>query len=143
MFSKTYETDMNIKSTFLRTCKLEFSGIFHFLLLWAILLVSRTVISIHCCAVWYLWSHWGPLTVFCCSGRLCEVSLSPSGCELLHCENNAPCVESDGSAACQCLSGFGGPLCEKLLSVNFIDRDSYLLLSDVKNWPQTNITLQV
>uniref|UniRef100_A0A8C2ADF9 Slit homolog 1b (Drosophila) n=1 Tax=Cyprinus carpio TaxID=7962 RepID=A0A8C2ADF9_CYPCA len=78
------------------------------------------------------------------SGRLCEVSLrAPAGCELLLCENGAPCVESDGTAACQCLSGFGGPRCEKLLSVNFIDRDSYLLLTDVKNWPQTNITLQV
>ncbi|XP_077083125.1 slit homolog 1b isoform X2 [Siphateles boraxobius] len=78
------------------------------------------------------------------SGRLCEASLSPaSGCELLLCENDAPCVESDGTAVCQCLSGFGGPSCEKILSVNFIDRDSYLLLSDVKNWPQTNITLQV
>uniref|UniRef100_A0A8C1M324 Slit homolog 1b (Drosophila) n=1 Tax=Cyprinus carpio TaxID=7962 RepID=A0A8C1M324_CYPCA len=78
------------------------------------------------------------------SGRLCEVSLrAPAGCELLLCENGAPCVESDGTAACQCLSGFGGPRCEKLLSVNFIDRDSYLLLTDVKNRPQTNITLQV
>ncbi|XP_056614638.1 slit homolog 1b isoform X1 [Triplophysa dalaica] len=77
------------------------------------------------------------------SGRLCEVSLSPSGCELLHCENGAPCAESEGGAVCQCLPGFGGPQCEKLLSVNFIDRDSYLLLSDLKNWPQTNITLQV
>lgn len=92
------------------------------------------------CAVCFLGSHW----VFGCSGRLCEASLSPpSGCELLLCENGAPCVESDGTAVCQCLSGFGGPSCEKLLSVNFIDRDSYLLLSDVKNWPQTNITLQV
>ncbi|KAI2642989.1 hypothetical protein H4Q32_028902 [Labeo rohita] len=78
------------------------------------------------------------------SGRLCEVSLSaPAGCELLLCENGAPCVESGGTAACQCLPGFGGPHCEKLLSVNFIDRDSYLLLDDVKNRPQTNITLQL
>ncbi|RXN39615.1 slit -like protein [Labeo rohita] len=82
--------------------------------------------------------------LLCVSGRLCEVSLSaPAGCELLLCENGAPCVESGGTAACQCLPGFGGPHCEKLLSVNFIDRDSYLLLDDVKNRPQTNITLQV
>uniref|UniRef100_A0A9J8AHW5 Slit homolog 1b (Drosophila) n=1 Tax=Cyprinus carpio carpio TaxID=630221 RepID=A0A9J8AHW5_CYPCA len=78
------------------------------------------------------------------SGRLCEVSLgAPAGCEQLLCENGAPCVERGGTAACQCLPGFGGPRCEKLLSVNFIDRDSYLLLSDLKNRPQTNITLQV
>ncbi|XP_051979759.1 slit homolog 1 protein-like isoform X2 [Xyrauchen texanus] len=77
------------------------------------------------------------------SGRLCEVALSLSGCELVHCDNGAPCAESEGGAFCQCLPGFGGPRCEKLLSVNFIDRDSYLLLSEVKHWPQTNITLQV
>ncbi len=82
----------------------------------------------------------------CClvAAVVCEVSLlAPEGCEQLLCENGAPCVESASTAACQCLPGFGGPHCEKLLSVNFIDRDSYLLLNNVKNRPQTNITLQV
>uniref|UniRef100_A0A673AQ51 Slit homolog 1a (Drosophila) n=1 Tax=Sphaeramia orbicularis TaxID=375764 RepID=A0A673AQ51_9TELE len=78
------------------------------------------------------------------SGQLCEVSPSPmSLCELADCQNNAPCVERGGRALCQCPPEFGGPRCEKLVSVNFIDRDSYLLLSDLKNWPQANITLQV
>ncbi len=82
--------------------------------------------------------------LFGVSGRLCEVTLSaPEDCEQLLCENSAACVESTGTAACLCLPGFDGPRCEKLLSVNFIDRDSYLLLNDVKNRPQTNITLQV
>lgn len=66
-----------------------------------------------------------------------------SVCELADCQNNAPCVERGGRALCQCPPEFGGPRCEKLVSVNFVDRDSYLLLSDLKNWPQANITLQV
>lgn len=79
-----------------------------------------------------------------CSGQLCEVPPSPlSLCELADCQNNAPCVERGGRALCQCPPEFGGPRCEKLVSVNFVDRDSYLLLSDLKNWPQANITLQV
>ncbi|XP_030235556.1 slit homolog 1a [Gadus morhua] len=78
------------------------------------------------------------------SGQLCEAPPSArSLCELADCQNGAPCVERGGRALCQCLPGFGGPRCEKLVSVNFIDRDSYLLLSDLKNWPQANITLQV
>lgn len=79
-----------------------------------------------------------------CSGQLCEVPPSLlSLCELADCQNNAPCVERGGRALCQCPPEFGGPRCEKLVSVNFVDRDSYLLLSDLKNWPQANITLQV
>ncbi|CAB1338497.1 unnamed protein product, partial [Coregonus sp. 'balchen'] len=78
------------------------------------------------------------------SGQLCEVPPSPrSLCDLADCQNGAPCVERAGRALCQCLPGFGGPRCEKLVSVNFVDRNSYLLLSDLKNWPQANITLQV
>uniref|UniRef100_A0A669D5W5 Slit homolog 1 protein n=1 Tax=Oreochromis niloticus TaxID=8128 RepID=A0A669D5W5_ORENI len=78
------------------------------------------------------------------SGQLCEVPPSLlSLCERADCQNNAPCVERGGRALCQCPPEFGGPRCEKLVSVNFIDRDSYLLLSDLKNWPQANITLQV
>jgi len=86
----------------------------------------------------------GPSSLSLYSGQLCEVLPSPlSLCELADCQNNAPCVERGGRALCQCPPEFGGPSCEKLVSVNFIDRDSYLLLSDLKNWPQANITLQV
>uniref|UniRef100_A0AAY4CDW9 Slit homolog 1 protein n=1 Tax=Denticeps clupeoides TaxID=299321 RepID=A0AAY4CDW9_9TELE len=78
------------------------------------------------------------------SGQLCEVPPTPrSPCDLADCQNDAPCIERGGRALCQCLPGFGGSRCEKLVGVNFVDRDSYLLLSDMKNWPQANITLQV
>uniref|UniRef100_A0A8K9UQM2 Slit homolog 1b (Drosophila) n=1 Tax=Oncorhynchus mykiss TaxID=8022 RepID=A0A8K9UQM2_ONCMY len=78
------------------------------------------------------------------SGVLCEVPPPPpSPCERARCQNSAPCVDRGGTALCQCLPGFEGVRCEKLVSVNFVNRDSYLQLSDLKNWPQANITLQV
>ncbi|KAM6972404.1 slit homolog 1 protein-like [Aplochiton taeniatus] len=78
------------------------------------------------------------------SGKLCEVPPPrPKPCQLAQCQNGAPCVETAGTAVCQCLPGFEGPRCQKLVSVNFVDRDSYVQLSELKNWPQANITLQV
>uniref|UniRef100_A0AAZ1Y0I8 Slit homolog 1b (Drosophila) n=1 Tax=Oreochromis aureus TaxID=47969 RepID=A0AAZ1Y0I8_OREAU len=78
------------------------------------------------------------------SGEFCEVALpAPLRCQLAQCQNGALCEEKLGTAVCQCLPGFEGQNCEKLVSVNFVDRDSYVQLQDVKNWPQTNITLQV
>ena len=35
-------------------------------------------------------------------------------------------MDQGNGPVCQCLPGFGGPECEKLLSVNFVDRDTYL-----------------
>lgn len=82
--------------------------------------------------------------LFPLSGEFCEVGLRPpSPCQLAQCQNGAPCVEKMGTAVCQCLPGFEGQSCEKLVSVNFVDRDSYVQLQDIKNWPQANITLQV
>ena len=52
-------------------------------------------------------------------------------------------MERGARALCQCLPGFGGPKCEKLLSVNFVDRDTYLQFTDLQDWPRANITLQV
>lgn len=84
---------------------------------------------------------------FHCSGQLCEIpphgSLQPSACEKAECQNGASCVELGSRILCQCLPGFGGPKCEKLLSVNFVDRDTYLQFTDLQNWPSANITLQV
>uniref|UniRef100_A0A8C6NSN4 Slit homolog 1b (Drosophila) n=1 Tax=Nothobranchius furzeri TaxID=105023 RepID=A0A8C6NSN4_NOTFU len=78
------------------------------------------------------------------SGEYCEVvPPPPSPCQLAPCQNGAPCDEKQGTAVCQCPPGFEGQSCEKLVSVNFVDRDSYVQLQDVKNWPQSNITLQV
>ncbi|XP_023255154.1 slit homolog 1 protein-like [Seriola lalandi dorsalis] len=78
------------------------------------------------------------------SGEFCDAALAPpSPCQLAECQNGAPCVEKTGAAVCQCLPGFEGQSCEKLVGVNFVNRDSYVQLQDVKNWPQANITLQV
>lgn len=81
------------------------------------------------------------------SGQLCEMPPHTAGqpglCELAECQNGAPCVERGARALCQCLPGFGGPKCEKLLSVNFVDRDTYLQFTDLQDWPRANITLQV
>ena len=78
------------------------------------------------------------------SGEFCEVAtLPPSPCQLAQCQNSAPCEEKTGIAICHCPPGFEGQSCEKLVSVNFVDKDSYVQLQDIKNWPQTNITLQV
>lgn len=84
------------------------------------------------------------------SGEFCEAPLSPpSLCQPAACQNGAPCVQEEegeeggGAAVCRCLPGFEGRGCEKLVGVNFVDRDSYVQLQDVRNWPQANITLQV
>lgn len=81
------------------------------------------------------------------SGQLCEIPPHPpaprSSCEGTECQNGANCVDQGSRAVCQCLPGFGGPECEKLLSVNFVDRDTYLQFTDLQNWPRANITLQV
>lgn len=81
------------------------------------------------------------------SGQLCETPPRPpaprSPCEGTECQNGANCVDQGNGPVCQCLPGFGGPECEKLLSVNFVDRDTYLQFTDLQNWPRANITLQV
>lgn len=81
------------------------------------------------------------------SGQLCEMPPhavgQPGLCERAECQNGAQCVERGARALCQCLPGFGGPKCEKLLSVNFVDRDTYLQFTDLQDWPRANITLQV
>lgn len=89
-----------------------------------------------------MWVNFCPSRLSC-SGELCEVAPPPSPCQLAQCQNGALCAEASGTAACQCQPGFQGQRCEKLVSVNFIDRDSYVQLQDVKNWPQANISLQV
>lgn len=87
------------------------------------------------------------LCPFPLSGKLCEMPPRPPAprnpCEGMECQNGAKCVDQGRRAVCQCLPGFGGPECEKLLSVNFVDRDTYLQFTDLQNWPRANITLQV
>ncbi|XP_034392503.1 slit homolog 1b [Cyclopterus lumpus] len=78
------------------------------------------------------------------SGDLCEVAPPSSPlCRRTPCQNGAACAEETGAAVCRCPPGFEGQSCERLVGVNFVDRDSYVQLRDVKNWPQANITLQV
>lgn len=87
------------------------------------------------------------LYLFPLSGQFCETPPRPpaprSPCEGTECQNGANCVDQGSGPVCQCLPGFGGPECEKLLSVNFVDRDTYLQFTDLQNWPRANITLQV
>lgn len=87
------------------------------------------------------------LYLFPLSGQFCEAPPRPpaprSPCEGTECQNGANCVDQGSGPVCQCLPGFGGPECEKLLSVNFVDRDTYLQFTDLQNWPRANITLQV
>lgn len=87
------------------------------------------------------------LCPFPLSGQLCETPphrpTPRSPCEGTECQNGANCVDQGNRPVCQCLPGFGGPECEKLLSVNFVDRDTYLQFTDLQNWPRANITLQV
>lgn len=82
-----------------------------------------------------------------CSGQLCEMparaAAPPGPCDRAECQNGASCVELGPRAVCQCPPGFGGPKCEKLLSVDFVDRDTYLQLTHLPDWPRANITLQV
>lgn len=72
-----------------------------------------------------------------------QASTVTNPCKLADCQNGANCIDLGNSAVCQCLPGFGGNRCEKLLSVNFVDRDTYLQFTDLQNWPRANITLQV
>ncbi|KAF5911264.1 hypothetical protein HPG69_019632 [Diceros bicornis minor] len=87
------------------------------------------------------------LCPFPTSGQFCETpphTPAPRNpCEGTECQNGADCVDQGSRPVCQCLPGFGGPECEKLLSVNFVDRDTYLQFTDLQNWPRANITLQV
>lgn len=87
------------------------------------------------------------LCPFPLSGQLCEtpphLPAPRSPCEGTECQNGANCVDQGSRPVCQCLPGFSGPECEKLLSVNFVDRDTYLQFTDLQNWPRANITLQV
>ncbi|KAG7235919.1 hypothetical protein INR49_001885 [Caranx melampygus] len=63
----------------------------------------------------------------------------PAGCV----SERRPLRGEGGGGGVSVSAGFEGQSCEKLVSVNFVNRDSYVQLQDVKNWPQANITLQV
>uniref|UniRef100_A0A665WF37 Slit homolog 2 (Drosophila) n=1 Tax=Echeneis naucrates TaxID=173247 RepID=A0A665WF37_ECHNA len=82
------------------------------------------------------------------SGLFCEFSppmVLPrtSPCDNHECLNGAQCVVVGTDPRCQCLHGYEGERCETLVSVNFVNRESYLQLPSNLLSPQTNISLQV
>ena len=66
-----------------------------------------------------------------------------SPCDNFDCQNGAQCIVRTNEPICQCLPGYQGEKCEKLVSVNFVNKESYLQIPSAKVRPQTNITLQV
>uniref|UniRef100_A0A665WG84 Slit homolog 2 (Drosophila) n=1 Tax=Echeneis naucrates TaxID=173247 RepID=A0A665WG84_ECHNA len=82
------------------------------------------------------------------SGLFCEFSppmVLPrtSPCDNHECLNGAQCVVVGTDPRCQCLHGYEGERCETLVSVNFVNRESYLQLPSNLLSPQTNISLQI
>ncbi|ERE69489.1 putative slit protein [Cricetulus griseus] len=82
------------------------------------------------------------------SGLFCEhpppmVLLQTSPCDQYECQNGAQCIVVQQEPTCRCPPGFAGPRCEKLITVNFIGKDSYVELASAKVRPQANISLQV
>lgn len=66
-----------------------------------------------------------------------------SPCDNHECLNGAQCVVTGSDPRCQCLHGYEGEHCETLVSVNFMNRASYLQLPSNLLSPETNISLQV
>lgn len=66
-----------------------------------------------------------------------------SPCDNHECLNGAQCVVVGTDPRCQCLQGYEGESCETLVSVNFVNRESYLQLPSSLLAPETNISLQV
>ncbi|XP_067354970.1 slit homolog 2 protein isoform X5 [Channa argus] len=82
------------------------------------------------------------------SGLFCEFSppmVLPrtSPCDNHECLNGAQCVIMGSDPHCQCVHGYEGERCETLVSVNFVNRESYLQLPSSLLSPQTNISLQI
>nr|XP_021331538.1 slit homolog 2 protein isoform X15 [Danio rerio] len=82
------------------------------------------------------------------SGLFCEFSppmVLPrtSPCDHYDCANGAQCVVKDTDPVCQCLPGYEGVHCERLVSVNFINRESFLQIPSNLITEQANISLQI
>ncbi|XP_006115817.1 slit homolog 3 protein [Pelodiscus sinensis] len=82
------------------------------------------------------------------SGLFCEnpppmVLLQTSPCDHYECQNGAQCIVVHHEPVCRCLAGFAGQKCEKLITVNFVGKDSYVELPSAKIRSQANISLQV
>ncbi|KAG5849467.1 hypothetical protein ANANG_G00110760 [Anguilla anguilla] len=82
------------------------------------------------------------------SGLFCEFSppmVLPrtSPCDNHDCQNGAQCVVQDADPECRCLQGYQGDRCQNLVSVNFVDRESYLQIPSGLISSQANISLQI
>ncbi|XP_043925467.1 slit homolog 3 protein-like isoform X2 [Protopterus annectens] len=82
------------------------------------------------------------------SGLFCEIPppmvlLQTSPCDNYDCQNGAQCITLQNEPVCRCTAGFVGQKCDKLITVNFIGKDSYVELSGARILPQANISLQV
>ena len=66
-----------------------------------------------------------------------------SPCDNHDCANGAQCVVMGTDPVCQCLQGYEGLRCERLVSVNFVDRESFLQIPSNIITEQANISLQV
>ncbi|XP_062420394.1 slit homolog 2 protein isoform X1 [Pungitius pungitius] len=82
------------------------------------------------------------------SGLFCEfappmVLPRTSQCDNHDCLNGAQCVVTGAEPRCQCLHGYEGERCQTLVSVNFVDRESYLQLPAGLLSPEANISLQI
>ncbi|XP_029114808.1 slit homolog 2 protein isoform X3 [Scleropages formosus] len=82
------------------------------------------------------------------SGLFCEFSppmVLPrtSPCDNHECRNGAQCFVRGGDPECQCLQGYQGERCEKLISVNFVEHESFLQIPSSLISAQANISLQI
>lgn len=75
------------------------------------------------------------------TGQFCEraplyVDSSIDACSYHDCRNGGVCrKKSFSDYECRCPSGFGGKKCEKLISVSFVEKDSYLKISSNQPLP--------
>ncbi|KAJ8335077.1 hypothetical protein SKAU_G00407160 [Synaphobranchus kaupii] len=82
------------------------------------------------------------------SGLFCEFSppmVLPrtSPCDNHDCQNGAQCFVLDTDPECRCLQGYHGDKCQNLISVNFVDHESYLQIPSSLISSQANISLQI
>ncbi|KAF3687654.1 Slit -like protein 2 protein [Channa argus] len=77
------------------------------------------------------------------NGYTCVCPEGYSPCDNHECLNGAQCVIMGSDPHCQCVHGYEGERCETLVSVNFVNRESYLQLPSSLLSPQTNISLQI
>uniref|UniRef100_A0A3B3QIX4 Slit homolog 2 (Drosophila) n=1 Tax=Paramormyrops kingsleyae TaxID=1676925 RepID=A0A3B3QIX4_9TELE len=82
------------------------------------------------------------------SGLFCEfpppmVLPRTSQCDNHECRNGAQCFIKGSDPTCQCLQGYQGERCEKLVSVNFVEHESFLQIPSALISSQANISLQI